>query len=146
LISYYEQLERGNSYSNRILLDGVEDSKDTQPITSDVIQGGIPTSGLKSIIEHAFGEASSGRVRITLFLPTTRMKKYLNLLEGIVKCSSEQELLEFFQVSEGPNAVTFNFFYAGRDNLSDCVKGDGFCSIRNAMILENGMVLFTDKR
>ena len=53
-----------------------------------------------------------------------------------LKCSSEQELLEFFQVSEGPNAVTFNFFYAGRDNLSDCVKGDGFCSIRNAMILE----------
>jgi hypothetical protein len=41
---------------------------------------------------------------------------------------------------DGEDAIKFKFFYTGRDNLHDCIKGDGFCSIRNALLLTKGFV------
>ena len=71
------------------------------------------------------------------YFPSIGKTKH-GLLERILRSASESELRDVLKVSEGRDQVFFNFFYAGRDNLSDSVKGDGFCSIRNAMILEQG--------
>ena len=64
---------------------------------------------------------------------------FRDLCEALLQCSSEADFVDLLML-EGENAIKFMFFYAGRDNLSECIIGDGFCSLRNALTLAMGYI------
>jgi len=98
---------------------------------------------MKSIHEKMFGESSCGRVRVSLSLGindySLKQSVFRDMCEALLRCSNEAEFVELLML-EGENAIKFMFFYAGRDNLSECIIGDGFCYLRNALALALGYV------
>ena len=62
-----------------------------------------------------------------------------DMCEAWLQCLSEADFVDLLML-EGENAIKFMFSYAGRDNLSECIMGDDFCSLRNALALAIGFV------
>ena len=93
----------------------------------------------KSILEKIFGESSCGRVRLSFPDYSLKQSRFRDMCESLLQCSSEAELVQLLML-EGDNAIYLMFYYAGRDNLSECIIGDGFCSLRNALALAMGFI------
>jgi hypothetical protein len=123
-------------------LDGTSPYREGSSVKLEYYKG-IHLMNMKSILEKMFGESSCGRVRVSLSLGindySLKQSVFRDMCEALLRCSNEAEFVELLKL-EGENAIKFMFFYAGRDNLYECIIGDGFCSLRNALALALGYV------
>jgi hypothetical protein len=114
-------------------LDGTSPSREEPKVTLEKYKG-IHLVNMNSILVNIFGESCCGRVRITFSDYTVRQSVLRDMCERLLQCSSEAELVKLL-MQDCENAIKFMFYYAGRDNLYDCVVGDGFCALRNALVM-----------
>ena len=123
-------------------LDGTSPFREGSSVKLEYYKG-IHLMNMKSILEKMFGESSCGRVRVSLSLGVNdyslKQSVFRDMCEALLRCSNEADFVELLKL-EGENPIKFMFFYAGRDNLSECIIGDGFCSLRNAIALALGYV------
>jgi hypothetical protein len=123
-------------------LDGTSPSREEPKVTLERYKG-IHLVNMNSILVNIFGESCCGRVRITFSDYAVRHSRLQDMCERLLQCSSEAELVKLL-MQDCENAIKFMFYYAGRDNLYDCVVGDGFCALRNALVMGMGGVLELD--
>ena len=116
----------GETYDQAVCLDGVDSAESTKVVDKYDISKCIEE------IDNCFGESKSGRLRLALARDSNA--KTRRLCEATFKCTSIEEIVGVLK-----SKASLRLYYAGRDNLSDSIKGDGLCSIRTAMVLEQGM-------
>jgi hypothetical protein len=123
-------------------LDGASPSLEKPRVISASYKG-IHVMSMNSILQNIFGQSICGRIRITFTDYSVRQSVLRDMCARLLQYSSEAEFVELLML-DCENAITFNFYHAGRDNLSDCVIGDGFCALRNALVIGMGGFLELD--
>ena len=103
-------------------LDGASPSREDPQVIPEYYKG-IHLMNMNSILRDIFGQSCCGRIRITLHDDAVRHSVLRNMCERLLQCSSEVELVKLL-MRDCSDAIKFKFYYAGKDNLSDCMKGD----------------------
>jgi len=120
-------------------LDGASPPTREESSVTELYYKGIHLKTLKAILEAIVGESSCGRVRVALSDYAAKLSVVRDMCDRLLICSTEADFVQFLKL-EGENATKFMFYYAGRDNLSECIGADGFCSLRNALVLAMGFI------
>ena len=108
-------------------LDGISPSLE-EPRVIPACYKGIHVMSMNSILQNIFAQSICGQIGITSTDYSVRQSVLRDMCERLLQCSSEAESVELLML-DCENAITFNFYYAGRDKLSDCIIGDGFCAL-----------------
>ena len=129
-----------NNQTRRVeSLDGATPPTREESSVTELYYKGIHLKTMRAILEAIVGESSCGRVRVALSDYAAKLSVVRDMCDRLLICSTEADFVQFLKL-EGENATKFMFYYAGRDNLSACINADGYCSLRNALVLAMGFI------
>ena len=133
-----KQIRTGSSDDSSVVIE-CTDSDEKRLAIPCIINGvDIDVGRFQESVNNSIGSSKNDRVR--LVLKTFSNRKSKEIISLLVQCANENEMLERLKV-DGPDAMRFMFFYAAKDNLYDCVVGDGLCSVRTGRIMEGGKIV-----